>query len=151
MRRLKAGTVLLLLILLAAGPSLAAEMNPPLSRGTVRIKGRVTVAAEIARSPQEKMRGLSHRPSLPAGRGMLFLYQRPQPIGIWMKDMKFSLDILWALDGRLVKIERKAPPLVPGGPEPVYVEFADLVLEVPAGFADRYQLRLGDPVQVILP
>lgn len=150
MRKMTAGAAILLLCL-AAGSAVPGEVNPPLLRGTVRIAGRITVAAEIARTAEEKMRGLSGRPSLPAGRGMLFVYDRPQPIGIWMKDMKFPLDILWALDGRVVKIERRVPPLVPGGPERVYAEFADLVLEVPAGFADRNKIRLGDPVQVTVP
>lgn len=131
----------------------AVEVNPPLPRGTVRIVGQrtVTVSAEVARTPQEKVRGLSGRPPLKPGQGMLFVYERPQVIGIWMKDMKFSLDILWIHEGRIVKIEKNAPPLKPGGPERVYTAVGDMVLEVPAGFADRNKVHEGDPVQVNLP
>jgi hypothetical protein len=131
----------------------AGDVNPPLARGFVRIVGQntVTVSAEVARSLQEKVRGLSGRAPLKANQGMLFVYDRPQVIGIWMKDMKFSLDILWIHEGRIVKIEKRAPPLKPGGAEQVYTAVGDMVLEVPAGFADQNKVREGDPVQVTLP
>ncbi|MBI4536892.1 MAG: DUF192 domain-containing protein [candidate division NC10 bacterium] len=134
-------------------PVSAVEVNPPLPRGTVRILGQttVTVSAEVARTLQEKVRGLSGRPPLKRGQGMLFVYDRPQVIGIWMKDMRFSLDILWIHAGRIVKVEKNAPPLKPEGPERVYAAVGDMVLEVPAGFAERNKVREGDPVQVSLP
>jgi uncharacterized membrane protein (UPF0127 family) len=65
-----------------------------------------------------------------------------------MKDMRFPLDILWVREGRIVKIERDAPPLKPGASEPVYTASADLVLEVPAGFAARAGIRVGDRVKL---
>jgi uncharacterized membrane protein (UPF0127 family) len=133
------------------GPAAALEVNPPLPTATLVIAERVTVAAELARSPHEKMRGLSGRPGLKPGQGMLFVYGEPQPIGIWMKDMRFSLDILWIREGRIVHIEKNAPPLVPVGPERVYTATADLVLEVPAGFTTQTQIRVGDPVKVEIP
>ncbi len=153
MRRLRVLFLAVGLLCALLVPAGAADVNPPLPRGTVRIVGlnTVTVSAEVARSLQEKVRGLSGRPPLKAGQGMLFVYDRPQVIGIWMKDMKFPLDILWFHEGRVVKIEKNAPPLKPEGPERVYSAIGDMVLEVPAGFADRNKVREGDPVQVTLP
>ena len=81
---------------------------------------------------------------------MLFVYEQPQPIGIWMKDMRFSLDIIWIRDGRIVHVEKNAPPLVPSGPERVYTATGEAVLEVPAGFADQQKIRVGDRVKVDL-
>lgn len=132
----------------AAFQAVAVEANPPLRTGTLVIGDRVTVTVELARSVQEQARGLSGRRELKPGHGMLFVYSRPQPVGIWMKDMRFSLDILWIRDGRVVHIEEHAPPLVPGGPERVYTATADLVLELPAGFSARERIRVGDPVKV---
>lgn len=128
----------------------AAEVNPPLSTGTLVIAERVTVTVELARSLQEKVRGLSNRPALKAGHGMLFVYEQPQPIGIWMKDMRFPLDILWIRDGRIAHVEKNAPPLAPSGPERVYTATGEAVLEVPAGFADQQKIRVGDRVKVNL-
>jgi uncharacterized membrane protein (UPF0127 family) len=48
-------------------------------------------------------------------------------------------------------MEKHAPPLTSAGPERVYTATADLVLEVPAGFADRQKIRTGDSVQATLP
>src|SRR5512144_250193 len=88
------------------GQAAAVEVNPPLPTGTLVIAERVTVTVELARSVPEKARGLSGRPGLKPGHGMLFVYEQPQPIGIWMKDMRFPLDIIWVRDGRIVHLEK---------------------------------------------
>lgn len=142
---------MLLGLLAWAAAAQGGAMNPPLPTATVLLAGRVSVVAELAQRPEEQVLGLSNRPDLAPGRGMLFLYPQPQPVGIWMKDMRFPLDILWIRDGRIVKIEKHAPPLVQGAPERVYTATADLVLEVPAGFADRENIRLGDTARVRQP
>jgi uncharacterized membrane protein (UPF0127 family) len=142
----------LLAVCLCAGVGRAAavEVNPPLPMGTLLIAERVTVTVELARSSLEKTRGLSGRRALKPGHGMLFVYEQSQPIGIWMKDMRFALDILWIRDGRIAHVEKNAPPLVPSGPERVYTATGEAVLEVPAGFADEQKIRVGDRVKVTL-
>ncbi len=142
------GILGMLLVTAAGFAGAPPEMNPPLPTATVNIAGRTTVTAELARTPQEKGRGLSNRPGLAEGNGMAFVYEAPQTIGIWMKDMRFPLDILWVREGRIVKIERAAPPLRPGDPERVYSAIGDLVLELPSGFTDRMGIRLGDSVKL---
>lgn len=134
-----------------AAQASAVEINPPLATGSVLIAGRVTVTVELARTPEEQVRGLSGRPGLKSGRGMLFVYDRAHRVSIWMKDMRFPLDIIWIRAGRIVAIEKHAPPMSPNGPERVYTAMADLVLEVPAGFTDRQKIRVGDSVQATLP
>lgn len=134
------------------GPSVTAfEVNPPLPTGTLVIADRVSLTVELARTTDERVRGLSGRPGLKPGQGMLFVFNRPQPISIWMKDMRFSLDIVWIREGRIVQIEKQAPPLTPTDPERIYTATADLVLEVPAGFTSQQQIRVGDKVQAVLP
>jgi uncharacterized protein len=137
--------------LLLAPTAMAVEVNPPLTTGTLVVGERVTLTVELARTPDEKVRGLSGRPGLKPGHGMLFVFDRPQPISIWMKDMRFSLDIVWIREGRIVHIEKQAPPLPPTGPERIYTATADLVLEVPAGFTSEQQIRVGDKAQANLP
>ncbi len=143
-------SVLLVCLNVLTARAAGVEVNPPLPTGTVVIAERVTVTAELARSVSEQTRGLSGRPGLAPGRGMLFVYAEAQPVGIWMKDMRFPLDILWVRDGRIVHIEANAPPLLPTGPERVYTATAHLVLEVPAGFAAQEKIRVGDRVKVDL-
>jgi len=136
-----------------AGPrhSGAVEVNPPLATGKMVIAGRVTLTVELARTSEEQVRGLSGRTALKPGHGMLFVYDRPQAVSIWMKDMRFPLDIIWIRAGRIVAIEKNAPPLTPAGPERVYTATADLVLEVAAGLIDRQKIRVGDSIQTTLP
>ncbi len=141
----------LMVCLLWAAHATAVEVNPPLITGTLVIAGRVKLTVELARTLDEQVRGLSGRPGLKSGYGMLFVYDHPHPVGIWMKDMLFSLDIIWIHSGRIVAIEKDAPPLTAAGPERVYTATADLVLEVPAGFTDRQKIRVGDSVQATLP
>ena len=141
----------LLVGLLWAAHATAVEVNPPLVTGTLVIAGRVKLTVELARTLDEQTRGLSGRPGLKPGYGMLFVYDHSHPISIWMKDMLFSLDIIWIEGGRIVAIEKHAPPLTSVGPERVYTATADLVLEVPAGFTEREKIRVGDSVQATLP
>ncbi len=139
-----------LMIVVSPAPAVAVEVNPPLPTAPMVIAGRVSLTVELARTPEQQIRGLSGRPGLKSGNGMLFVYDRPQPVSIWMKDMRFPLDIVWIRDGRIVKIEKNAPPLTPAGPERIYTATADLVLEVPAGFTGRKRIRVGDMVQATL-
>lgn len=129
----------------------AAEgANPPLPTGQVTIDGRVAVTVEMARTPREREIGLSGRPDLPRGWGMLFVFDRPEPVTIWMKDMRFPIDILWIDGGRIVKIQKGANPPGPNGSIETYSAPAALVLEVPAGFAERERIRVGHRVEVFV-
>jgi hypothetical protein len=141
-------TSLVSLALLVAGFALAGEVNPPLPRTTVTIAGRVHVAAEVAGTPRERELGLSNRPGLGEGEGMLFLFGAVVPAGIWMKDMRFSLDILWIRDGRIVMIKDRVKPLRPEGPPEIFTAAADMVLEVPAGFTATKGITVGDTVRI---
>jgi len=140
----------LALLALACGraepPAPAAPDAPPRARVTIGIH---VIDAELADTPARQQRGLSGRASLPAGQGMLFVYEAPELRGFWMPDMRFDIDILWIREGRIVHIESEVPH-AEAGPLPVYrpTEPADLVLEVAAGTARRLGWRVGDAVQV---
>jgi len=121
----------------------AATQNPASS--TVRIGGetlRVTVAAtEAARE-----RGLSGRTGLLGDEGMLFVFPRDGTYAFWMKDMLFSIDIIWiSPGGRIVHV---APNVSPATYPEDFVSPASAryVLEVPAGFVDAHGVKVGDIV-----
>jgi uncharacterized membrane protein (UPF0127 family) len=100
---------------------------------------------EVARTPQEKALGLMFRRSLPENRGMLFLYDRPQPAAMWMKNTFISLDMVFiAAGGRVHRIETHTEPLstatIDSGGSVV------AVLELKAGQADKIGLKPGDKV-----
>ncbi len=107
--------------------------------------GAAVLQVEIAQTAEQKITGLSHRPSLAEGRGMLFIFDTDDTHGIWMKDMRFPIDIIW-IDAamKVVHIEKSvAPntyPEVFTSPTP-----ARYVLEVPAGYT-KGRIHIGDTV-----
>jgi hypothetical protein len=134
---------LVLAVLAAAGLAQAGSVNPPLPTGTVLLGKHVLVAVEVARTREEKVHGLSNRPPLAPGHGMLFVFDQPRSIPIWMKEMQFSVDIVWIAQGKIVYIEASAPPLAPEATRPIYRATGDMVLEVPAGFCKRHGITIG--------
>ena len=107
--------------------------------------GQVAVQAEAVRTPERLYQGLSYRGQLPEGRGMLFFMPLPEVQTFCMREMRFSLDLIWISNGRVAGITRNVPPTFPGDlTSPAAVT---QVLEVPGGFADRYGIKPGDRVR----
>ena len=78
---------------------------------------------------------------------MLFVYNEPRVLTMWMKGMRFDIDIVWVREGRIVDMAWRVPHEVEE-PLPIYRprETADMVLEVPAGYAWANGWKTGDPV-----
>jgi uncharacterized membrane protein (UPF0127 family) len=65
----------------------------------------VALRAEIARSAEERARGLMYRKELPDGEGMLFVFERDQILHFWMKDTLIPLSIAFIdAEGRILEI-----------------------------------------------
>ncbi len=98
----------------------------------------------IAETPESRERGLSGAISLDEDQGLLMVFERDDKWAIWMKDMNFSLDILWfAEDGTLIYMKEDVLPetypeiFMPTSP-------ARFVLELPAGSIKREGIILGN-------
>jgi uncharacterized membrane protein (UPF0127 family) len=107
----------------------------------------VTVAVEIAATPQARELGLMYRDSLGPTSGMLFVFPAKAPQAFWMRNTRIPLDIMFiADDGRIVRIHRRTTPFsetgLPSG-EPVR-----FVLEVEGGFSDEHGVQEGDRVDL---
>lgn len=107
---------------------------------------------ELAISDEERALGYMFRERIPEDEGMLFFFERPGLHGIWMRNCKAPLDIIW-LDGRsrVVHIEHDAPPCADGAPCPSMkpMRASSYVLEIAAGGARRHDLQLGDRVLLV--
>lgn len=98
-------------------------------------------------------KGLGGRDSLDGYDGMLFIFGEKKKVGIVMRDMKFPIDIVWLDAGQVVDFAPNVP-IEPGVKEQnlkIYYPRVDanLVLELPAGWAEKNGLRIGDEVKVI--
>jgi uncharacterized membrane protein (UPF0127 family) len=102
-----------------------------------------TIDIEISDNPEERVQGLMFRDTMPDSVGMLFLFDTPQPRYFWMKNTNISLDILFADTGKkIVSIQKYTIPHSQD-PIPSYRD-ALYVVEVNAGFCDRYKIKEGD-------
>lgn len=113
-----------------------------------------TIAVEIADEFNEWQQGLSDREILAENKGMLFVFSDKQVRCFWMKNMNFALDIIWLDDnlpaqtGKIIKIDKDVQP---EGEKPSrrYSSMVpiDYVLEVNAGWCDKYKIKVGDEVK----
>ena len=86
-----------------------------------------------------------HRETLPADAGMLFDFERPRRVSMWMKNTLIPLDMLFIDDaGKVVEIAANTVPhdLTAIGPDaPVRA-----VLELNGGASAVYGIEAGDRV-----
>lgn len=65
---------------------------------------------EVARTEEEKVKGLQEKESLGEDEGMLFVYDEPQEIAFWMKDTAIPLDIVFIdEDGEVISVQQGQP------------------------------------------
>jgi len=128
---------------------LSAKTNVPLPRATVN---NHTFRLEIASSPAQRELGLSNRKSLPEDSGMLFLFEKPALHSFWMKDMHFSLDIIFIKDDTIVSIAENVPPPDGKGNLPNYLPASPVnkVLEINGGLAKKLNIKKGDRITIDL-
>lgn len=113
---------------------------------TMRIEKR-PVPVLVAKTADERTRGLSGRNALPEGiQGMLFYFDREDYHGIWMKDMKFPIDIIWiSKEGVIVSIDTSVLP--DSYPTTYRPKFPALyALETTARYAETFDIKVGDTV-----
>jgi uncharacterized membrane protein (UPF0127 family) len=111
---------------------------------------------EVMVKDEDRAMGLMFRPSLPLDRGMLFLFERPDFHGIWMRNCKFPIDILWLDEGhKVVHLAEKVPPCTARQASDceVYQPLAraSYVLELNAGQARRERALVGSKIEFKLP
>jgi len=118
-----------------------AEIEVATAGGAYRF--RVWIAAD----DRSRTRGLMFVREMAAERGMLFLFEVPQPAAFWMKDTYLSLDLVF-IDplGRVLNIARNTRPfsLTPIESDGPVIA----VLEVAAGTAERIGLVPGDRIEL---
>ncbi len=137
-------------------PSVRSFVFPPkpiaqqtYATSTIEISG-TKIIVELADTPALRTLGLSGHKNLENGQGMLFLFDESGNYGFWMKDMKFSIDVIWIDAAKnIVHIEKNITP----ESYPTVFESnapAKYALEVPAGFSDTHSFTQGDSVKFFI-
>ena len=127
-------------------PSSATRMPP--RRSAWVIFAADTVVAEVARTPEERERGLMNRSQIPEGTGMLFIYPEEEILSFWMSNTYVALDVAY-LDAslRVVDIEQMEPESTEIHSSPRPVMFG---LEVPKGWFAAHGVQAGDQAELVL-
>lgn len=96
----------------------------------------VIVSAELANSPETRARGLMFRDQLPAGTGMLFLFDHVKRVELWMKNCLINIDAaFFDSKGRYLELVKMVPCKV--DPCAIYPSSSDQVeslIELPDGW-----------------
>ncbi len=111
------------------------------------------IRAELAKTNEERARGLMYREGIASDQGMLFIFEEEEIHSFWMKNMSFPIDIIWLDEGkRIVHMEINVPPCKEM-PCPTYASKIPslYVLELKAGCVESNGLKLYDRLEFILP
>lgn len=111
----------------------------------VTASGEHTFQVEVARTDEQRARGLMFRRFMPADRGMLFDFKSEQPVMMWMRNTYIPLDMIFiARDGRVINVAENTEPLS----ERTIASAAPAlsVLELNGGAARKIGLKPGDRI-----
>jgi uncharacterized membrane protein (UPF0127 family) len=134
-----------LLLLLATALPAAASCDP----GRLDIRGdwgSARFRVELAITPEEQARGLMFREELARMAGMLFVYDRQQPLSFWMRNTLIPLDMIFIDEtGTVVDVHAEAIPL---DETPIRSDAPGLaVLEINGGMAETLGIGEGDEIR----
>jgi uncharacterized membrane protein (UPF0127 family) len=162
MKKIRIISVVAVIIFLATGVFFVTRPSQPsgasasfslpqqkLSRVSVRLGGEA-FDVMVARTEAEQSLGLGGLSGLKPNEGMIFPYANDDSYGFWMKDMLFSIDIVWLdKNSKIVWIEKNVSPdtypsiYFPRVP-------ARSVLELSAGTIERLGVTVGSVLEIDL-
>ena len=143
---LRAAPLLVVLALLAAGLMQSAQAMRHETLKLITARGTHVIDVEVTETPAEKAQGLMFRTRLADTAGMLFFYETPQEITMWMRNTYIPLDMVFIrADGVVHRIEARTEPLS----EKIVASRGDVTacLELAGGAAERLGLKPGDRVE----
>lgn len=142
--------ILIIIILTTIGLKLYQSFYWP--KVQIKINDK-TFQVLVADNFKHRQKGLGGRNSLGKYGGMLFLFPETKQHVFVMRDMKFSIDIVWLKNNLVVDIASSLPT-EPGKIESELTPYpargdSDMVLELPAGTALNLGLKIGDKIEVL--
>ena len=122
--------------------ALAVAQDGPQRLAQIRLNAGIhNINAEVAATPEQREIGLMFRTSMPAGDGMLFVFERPSKQCFWMKNTLIPLSVAFlADDGSVVNVDDMAPQTLDGHCSAKPVRF---VLEMNQGWFVKHGIKPG--------
>lgn len=135
---------MILFVLFCVGLAALYIIWPQIQPHTTLHIGDGVFNTQIAKTPEERQKGLSGTAELRPDEGLIFIYEFDDKWPIWMKDMHYPIDIIWLdKDKRVVYIVTNAPP--ESYPDTTFAPKKDAryVIELPAGTADKKAIKVN--------
>ena len=124
-------------------------------RGTIKVDDKI-LEVQIADTDSLRVRGLMFQDELPYNEGMLFVFEGSETRPMWMLNMQFNLDVFWFDENaNVVAIEKNVPQcittveVVACRENGVSGDNAKYVLEVTAGFVDKFNITENSKMEII--
>jgi uncharacterized protein len=122
--------------------------KPDREPGTVDVRlGSRTYRLWVAATENTRRYGLMKRESMPADRGMIFVFRTQQPLTFWMKDTLIPLDMVWvSARGIVTTVAANVPATTVDTPEakiPHRNGRGTYVIELAAGEAAHAGIKTG--------
>lgn len=115
--------------------------------------GNQNLLVEVADTDEKRTQGLMHRQSLPANQGMLFVFEKPQILGFWMKNTHIPLSIGFFNKDRVLTqiIDKMKPTSMMQKDLPQYLsrEPSLFALEVNQGWFKKHGVKTGQVFQML--
>lgn len=104
-----------------------------------------SIDVEIADTDEQRQLGLMYRDKMDKNQGMLFIFDKEAPQAFWMHNTILPLDIIYVNSkSEIVHIVKNAKPFddtsLPS------VKPAQFVVEVNAGYCDKFGIKVGDKI-----
>ena len=105
------------------------------------------IRAEVARTPAERAKGLMNRRNMGKNDGMLFVFEQPQVVSMWMKNTLIPLSVAFIDEqGRIINIAEMLPETLDSHSSLALAKYA---LEMNAGWFDKHNILAGKSVDGI--
>jgi uncharacterized membrane protein (UPF0127 family) len=103
--------------------------------------GSKTFTLEVADRTDSRTYGLMRRDSMPADHGMIFVFDKEEPRGFWMKNTRIPLDIIFIdAGGKVVSVKQMKPYDLTSTPSDGPAQYA---IELNQGAAEAAGVKAG--------
>ncbi len=104
-----------------------------------------SIDLEFAETTKERTQGLMYRTEMKENQGMLFIFPEEQMQSFWMHNTVLPLDMIFINSNlEIVTIRKNTKPYDDSSYPST--KPAQYVVEVNAGYADKYNIKVGDKV-----
>lgn len=111
------------------------------SLGNIKTK----IDIEIADDDYQRQLGLMNRKEMKENEGMLFIFPRQDWLSFWMRNTLISLDMIFVNENKQIVTIHKNTRILSDSSYPS-TKPARYVVEVIAGFTDKYNIQVGDKI-----